>query len=328
MKIKDSNFIWKVMNNIGLFLLLIVLSFVLPRLLPGSPILSFQEDIHVLNSTLTEETFNRFEDYYAPNEPLWKQFRIYVTSLIRLDLGYSFYYGYPVMDIILGRIGWTLFLSLTSICISFIIAIPIGIYSAMNSDKKEDRLIMGGALFLQSIPIFIIALIIQRIFAYNLGWFPSQGAYDIGVYSSSIEFLKDAGYYMILPLIASTIGLFPSNYILTRNIIIKTKNEPYVQMAHFNNLDRPIIKYHYIFRNALPEIISKLNINVVYAIGGTLFVEMIFSYPGLGMLLKEAVASRDYPLIQGIFIITSIYAIFVNIFFEWLLYKVSPRVSK
>ncbi|SCY88970.1 ABC transporter permease [Alkaliphilus peptidifermentans] len=317
----------KVANNLLLMVMLILLSFALPRLIPGSPIAGFEEDIHILNTILPEETFNRFSEYYAPSEPLSKQLLIYLQNIINFDLGYSFYYGYPVLEVIKGRIGWTLLLSIMSILFSSLIAIPAGLYSAMKSNKT-DRVLTFSIITLQAIPVFIIALIIQRIFAYRLGLFPSQGAYSIKIYSTTVSFFVDAGYHLILPLAASVISQIPSSFILMRNIVFRIKNEPYVEMAYFNNIDEISIGYFYIFKNCLPEIISKLNIHFMYAIAGTLFVEMIFSYPGIGYLLRVAVSARDYPLIQGIFLVIIVYAIAINILFEWILCQVSPRVSQ
>ena len=159
-----------------------------------------------------------------------------------------------------------------------------------------------------------------------MGLFPSQGAYTIAVNTSTVSFIIDAIYHMILPLTASVICQIPSMFIFMRNVVFRIKQESYVELAHYKNIHGYKIAYHYIFKNCLPEIISKLNIHFMYAIAGTLFVEMIFSYPGIGALLKVAVSARDYPLIQGIFLIITLYAIVIDTVFEFILYKVNPRV--
>ncbi|SDL01458.1 ABC transporter permease [Natronincola ferrireducens] len=317
----------QVVNSIMLFILLVIMSFILPRLIPGNPISIFQEDVHIFNTVLPEDTFNRFQEYYAPHLSLREQFIIYIKNITSFDLGYSFYYGYPVVELINGRIGWTLILSIMSILIASFIAIPMGIKSALSSKSITDKMLMYCNVLLQGIPIFLVALLIQRFFAYKLQLFPSQGAYSLRLNPTVPIFIMDAMYHMILPLLTSTIALIPSNYLLTRNVVMRIKEEPYVKLAYYNNVHEASIKYHYIFKNSLPEIISKLNIHFVYAVAGTLFVEMIFNYPGIGGLLRIAVSSRDYPLIQGIFLYVAIYAIVINIIFEWILYEVSPRLK-
>lgn len=313
-----------IIKSLVYMLLILMFSFVLPRLIPGSPLFISDSDIYALNASLPEEAFNSFKEYYNPELPVSEQFLIYVKHLGTMDLGRSFYYKLPVIDLITSRISWTLFLSFVSIGISSLLGIPLGLYYAV----KEA----GGGTFLlriftglQAVPVFVLAIIFQMIFCFNLNLFPSSGAYTPGITTSSPGFAADVISHSVIPLLVLITVELPPIFILTYNICSKTKHEPYVEMAHYYNIREGFINYNYILKNSLPEILSKMNIQFLYAISGILFVEAVFSYPGLGSLLRAAAFSRDYPLLQGILLFTGGYGIVVNIVFEAIIKKVNPR---
>jgi peptide/nickel transport system permease protein len=300
----------------------VILSFVLPRLIPGSPLLLSESDIYVLNSSLPEDAFNAFKDYYAPEKPVMEQFIIYIRNIASMDLGYSFHYKMAVSDIILGRIGWTMFLSITSILISAFLGIWLGVSGAL---KRQGGRLLKAFTFLQAVPVFVTAVIFQLIFSFRLELFPSSGAYTPGIEKSGGYFLIDVIIHSILPIFVLVISQLPSIYILTFNVASKIKDENFVEMARYLNIKNADIKQMYILKNSFPEILSKLNIQFLYAISGTLFVEAVFSYPGMGTLLKISASSRDYPLIQGILLASGLYGILVNMCFESIIKKMSPR---
>jgi peptide/nickel transport system permease protein len=311
--------IWPIISKFLLMMaLMLVLGFIVPRMMPGNPLTGSGD------RALPPEVFSNFIDYYAPDQSIWQQFWLYLKHLARFDLGYSFRYGSPVVNLITGRLGWTLFLSLTALVIANLVGVPAGMWSALNSKREKDKLAILGNIVVQSVPVFLIALVLQLFIAYRLNWLPAQGAYTPGITLYSAEFYPNALLHAILPILAVTISITPSIFILTRNVVVRIKNERYVELAGYLNINKDTIKRRYILRNSLPEIISKLNINFVYAVAGAIFVEIIFSYPGLGTLTKIAVDSRDYPLIQGIFLFIGTYGITVNLIFEWLQRRLNP----
>ena len=297
--------------------LILVISFILPRIIPGSPLSYSQYDTYILNQSLPEDTFNTFKEYYAPDKPLYEQFVIFLKHLSNFDLGYSFYYRISVVELIMGRLPWTLLLSFSSLIISSFIAISWGIKTALsgNNSKLKIMLMIG----IQSMPTFLVAVLIQGIFAYRLKLFPAWGAYTPGIKFFTNEFYTDLLLHIILPLSSLVLCEIPGIYFLTYNSTQKIKKENYVTMAYYLNIDEKQIHNKFIFKNIVPEILGKLNIQFIYAITGSLFVEAIFSYPGIGQLLKVAASSRDYPLIQGILILTCLYGLAVNLLFEIIL---------
>ena len=316
--IKIRNICYFVLKFIVMMALMLLMGFILPRLMPGNPFTGAGD------YALPQETFASFAEYYAPGQSLWLQFKLYLQHLARLDLGYSFYYKLPVFQLVTGRIGWTLFISLAALAWAAFIAVPAGMFSALTSRRERDRMAVAACVIVNSIPIFLIALFIQLAVAYGLNWLPAQGAYAPGTTLFSREFYPDVLRHGALPVLSVVIFLFPSIFLLTRNIVTRIKKEKYVSLARYLNLRDSTVNIIYILKNSLPEIVGKMNIHFVYAVSGTLFAEIIFSYPGLGMLTRTAVESRDYPLIQGIFFFIGLYGVSVNLFFEWIQSRLNP----
>jgi peptide/nickel transport system permease protein len=321
LKTTKSSFI----KFISYFILIVVLSFVLPRLIPGSPLFISQGDIHVLNSNLPPESFNAFKEYYQPSKPVVVQFAVYINNIMKTDLGYSFYYKLPVFELISGRIIWTLFLTFVSILLSSFIGIAIGVNLSLVRNISRRKLILGIFNFFQGFPVIVTAVILQTILCYRLNIFPSSGAYTPGADFSGFTMIKDIAMHSAAPLLILVIAEIPPILILTYNTCLKIKNENYVEMTHYLNIDTKSIKYKYILKNGLPEILSKLNIQFLYTISGSLFVEAVFSYPGMGTLLKTAAFSRDYVLLQGILLVMGFYGVITNILFQFIIKKTNPR---
>ncbi|MGE5627702.1 MAG: ABC transporter permease [Solirubrobacterales bacterium] len=317
----------KLIKYFSYILIILTLSFVLPRIIPGSPLHLSDSDTYALNTRLPMESFSLYEEYYAPDKPLVQQFIIYIRNLAKLDLGYSFYYKMPVGELLFSRIAWTIFLSVTSIIISSIVGIRLGLNTALNTDEKIKNAALISFTSIQAVPAFIMAVLIQLLLSYKLNLFPSSGAYSAGVEFFTFNFFVDVIVHSILPLITLVIIEIPSIFLLTYNVASRIKKSNYVKMAYYLNINHKIIQDKYIFINSIPEILGKLNIQFLYAISGTLFVEAVFSYPGMGMFLKTAAVNNDYPLLQGILLFIGIYGILINGVFENLIKRYSPRIS-
>lgn len=318
-------FIGVLVQNLVFLVLLLMIGFMLPRLIPGSPINSASDSMYVLNSSIPEEAFNRFREYYAPDKSMAAQFVLYIKHMLKLDIGYSFHYGIPVTEMIMGRLGWTLLISTVAILVSCCTAIPLGIFSGMRKGKTVDLLLTMLFILVEAVPVFLIALLLQFKLGYDLNILPAQGAYSIGLKVGDAGFIRDVALHAVIPVMAVAISIVPSLALLTRNIISRVIREPFVEMAYYNNVRPRTIALEYLLKNSLPELLGKLNIHFIYAVAGVMFVEMIFSYPGMGLLLKTAVSSRDYCLIQGIFLVIGIFGITVNTAFGWINSIIFPR---
>jgi peptide/nickel transport system permease protein len=323
-EVENSGMAKKISSSLVYIFLIVLLSFALPRLIPGSPLFVSGSDLHVLNAQLPEETFQVFREHYTPDRPLAYQFGLYVCNLVRLDLGSSFYYRLPVTEIIAGHLVWTFFLSMTSLGLSTLVGIPLGLALAYRG-RRRNIWALNFFMVIQSIPVFVLAVLMQLAFCFRFNIFPSGGAYTPGLQADFPTFALNVLTHTALPLLVLVLVQLPPIVVLTYNVCSKVRGEAYVEMAYYFNVREGLIRSLYVLRNSLPEILAKLNIQVLAALSGVLFVEVVFSYPGLGSLLKVASSSRDYPLLQGLLLITGVYGVLVNLTFDLLVKKVSPR---
>lgn len=314
-----------IINKLWFLFFIVILAFILPRLIPGSPIFISDSDINVLNTLISEENFVIFKEYYPLDKPIWIQFLMYIKQIFSLDFGYSFYYKAPILDVVNSRIVWTVYISMSSLILSTILGVPMALRYAMG--KVKSNTIINIILTFQAFPSLLLAIVFQLIFCYRLRVFPSGGAYSIGVDLNGFKYVMDIVSHSMLPIIVLTISSLPSIFIMTYKVCRKIKEEDFVKMACFYNVDKKIIKYKYIFKNALPEILSKLNIQFLYLISGSLFVENVFSYPGMGTLMKIGALNNDYTLIQSMIVIMGAYGLVINIIFDLAILISKPKIG-
>lgn len=305
--------------------LVVLISFFLPRMIPGSPLHAIAGEGSGYSDTIPSEALKQFEEYYAPHLPLHIQFARYLKNLLRLDLGYSFFYKTPVIDRILAAAGWTLRLSLSALLLASAAGIILGVSMAL-AGKGRGAVLLPPLLALQSIPTFLLAAVLQIILAYKLRLFPATGAVTPGMLPGQPGYLADMLRHMALPLLILTISEIPSIAIFAYGSTLKIKRMPYVAFARYLNIAPRQIRLKFIIKNIMPDLMGKLNIQAIMCIMGSMFVEAVFSFPGLGQLLKNATNYRDYPLMQGILLVSCLYGIAVNLIFEMLLTR-QTRVS-
>ena len=295
--------------------LVIVISFILPRLIPGSPLNVLAGEGSGYTDTVPAALLEAFEDYYSPNEPMHIQFFRYLRNLSRFDLGISLSHRTSVYDRIAVSIRWTLQLTIPTIVISTVAGLLLGVSMGL-ARKKRGALLVPPLLTLQSIPTFLMGALAQIVLAYRMRLFPAVGSVTPGVLPGDPGYFVDMLEHMILPLSILIISEIPAIAIFSYNSTLRVKNMPYVAFAHYMNIEPRKIRWQYIVRNIMPDFLGRLNIQVVTCIVGSLFVETIFSYPGVGSLLRHAINYRDYTLMQGVLLVCSLYGVIVNFVFD------------
>jgi len=304
--------------------LVIVISFILPRLIPGSPLNVLAGEGSGYTETVPAALLEAFEQYYSPNEPMHVQFFRYLRNLSRFDLGISLSHRTPVFDRISVSIRWTLQLTIPTIVISTVLGLLLGVSMGL-AKKKRGALLVPPLLTLQSIPTFLMGALAQIVLAYRLRLFPAIGSVTPGVLPGDEGYFLDMLEHMILPLSILIISEIPAIAIFSYNSTLRVKDMPYVSFAKYMNIDPGKIRWQYIVRNIMPDFLGRLNIQVVTCIVGSLFVETIFTYPGVGSLLRHAINYRDYTLMQGILLICSLYGVIVNFLFDIVNTKLASK---
>lgn len=304
--------------------LVIVISFILPRLIPGSPLNVLAGEGSGYTDMVPAALLEAFEQYYSPNDPMYVQFFRYLGNLCRFDLGISLSHRTPVFDRIAISIRWTLLLTIPTIVISTVLGLLLGVTMGL-AKKKRGALLVPPLLTLQSIPTFLMGALAQIVLAYRLRIFPAIGSVTPGMLPGDEGYFLDMLEHMILPLTILIVSEIPAIAIFSYNSTLRVKSMPYVAFAQYLNIDRRKIRWQYIVRNIMPDFLGRLNIQVVTCIVGSLFVETIFTYPGVGSLLRHAINYRDYTLMQGILLICSLYGVIVNFIFDIINTRIASK---
>ena len=315
----------KIGNYVIAFFIILTLTFFLPRMMPGDPLTAIcGEEVLV---EMTPELRTEFMHRFALDEPLGKQFLIYLSSIVRGDFGYSYYYNGPVLDVILEALPWTLLLLGSSLVLSTLLSVILGIESGWRRGRNSDKSLLTTTMIMNGFPNFFTGIILLLFFGVYLGLLPLQGAKTPYSGLSGVHLLPDIATHIVLPLTALTLAQIPSSYLLMRNTMITTLREPFVQTAKAKGLSETTVRYKHAGRNAMLPIVTTTGVRVGTIVTGALFIEMIFSYPGLGLLIYNSLLMRDYPVLQGAFFIIAVFVIVANLVVDSLYNKIDPRIE-
>jgi peptide/nickel transport system permease protein len=316
-------------KNITIYIIalaiILTLNFLLPRLMPGDPLMAIYGDeaLVQMSPQLQSDLVQRF----ALDQSLWNQFGAYLKGLFTGDLGYSYYYNASVFNVILGRLPWTLLLVGLSLILSTIIGIFLGIESGWRRGSRLDRGMLAGMMSLNGFPDFFIGTVLLLVFGVTLGLLPLSGAVTPYSGFSGGALLLDVLKHLVLPLTALTLAHVAAAYLLTRNTMITVLKEPFMLTARAKGLSPRALKYRHAGRNSMLPVLTMTGIWVGILITGTLFIEIIFSYPGLGHLMYEALLFRDYVVIQGVLLLIATVVLAINLLIDLSYTKIDPRVS-
>lgn len=305
----------------------VTVDFFVPRLMPGNPV---EAQLAHMMGQVTPATIHSLELQYGLNNPtgLWGQYMTFWNNLLHGNLGLSTsYYPSTVTEVIHGALPWTLGLVGVATVISFILGTLLGILVAWRRGTWLDNL-LPATTFFQAAPYFFVAFLALDIFAVRLGWFPTGRAYDqLDFPGFNGSFAADVLVHAILP--AATIVLCSAaGWIVgMRNVMVTTMDEDYVLVAQAKGLPKRRVIW-YAARNAILPSVSGFSIALGFVVSGALLTEIVFSYPGLGWILLQAVGARDYPLLQGIFLIITFAVLLANMVADSIYVFLDPRTRQ
>jgi peptide/nickel transport system permease protein len=305
--------------------LIIVINFILFRALPGSP------ERVILRGTpnVTPERLEAVRERWGLNDPVFPdQFIAFVTSTAQGDLGYSFVgRGQTVGEVLAQRIWPTVILFGLGEIVAIILGLALGAYSGWRRGGPVDYVGNGVSLVLYSTPYFLLGMVFLLIFATGLHWFPTFGMVTAGAqYPDLFARLTDILAHLALPLATVSLGLVGQYAIVMRSSIVETLSEDYVTTGRAMGLSDGRILRHHALPNAMLPTVSLIAINLGYVIAGAITVEVVFNWPGLGTLAVEALSARDYPVLQGVFLLLSVSVVIANLFADLIYGALDPRV--
>lgn len=306
------------------------LNFFLPRMMPGDPLSYLVGDPSAdMPMLLTEEMREKLLAYYDLDKPLNEQYTDYLSNLAHGNLGWSIYYNAPVSSVLLGRLKWTLLLVGTATIVYVALGILLGALSAWRRGTKTDIGLLISVFSFGSCPPLFLAMLLIILFSVKLGVFPIGGARSpTGSHANGLERTIEVMYHLILPSLALVLTHLSGVYFLMRNSMLSVMGKDYIQTARAKGLRERDILLRHALPNALLPIVTMIAMRLGFLIMGTMFVEVVFAYPGMGSLIYQACMTRDYPLLQGAFLLIMVFVMFFNLAADLLYARLDPRVRR
>jgi len=310
------------------FVCAFLLNFFLPRLMPGDPVAAIVARMAqgMSNATGVQAIYQQYTELFGTNKPMLEQFFLYVKNVFHGNFGFSFsYYPRTVADVIKSSIWWTICLQFTAIIVGWLIGNTLGALAAYLKGGF-DKVLMPVSIFISNFPAFGMAVIMLVIFGVGLKWFPTSGGYGFDLIPNfSWGFIWSVIVHYQLPFWTIVLIAIGGQAIGMRSMSIYELNADYVKYARFMGIkDRKIVGY--VFRNAMLPQITGLALAIGTMVGGALFAEIIFSYPGLGFTLYNGVMGGDYPLISAATLIITVMVLSANFIIEILYGIIDPRI--
>jgi peptide/nickel transport system permease protein len=317
-------------------LLVLAIIFALARLIPGDPAVT------LLGPGATAAQIEALRAQLRLDEPAPLQFLHYLEGLLRGDLGRSLKTGAPVLQEVLLRLPATLELAVAATLVALLIGVPVGVVSALRPDTLLDHLVRLVSLAGVSMPAFLLAVVLQLVFAIQLGWLPVSGrtspffldeavtgfALPDALLAGDAEAAADAALHLVLPVavlaafLAATIGRF------VRNAMLEVLQEDYIRTARSKGLPERSVVFGHALRNALLPALTILGLKFAELLGGAILTETVFAWPGIGRYMFDAIRNRDYPVVQGATLVFALLFMLVSLGVDLLHGLLDPRVRR
>ncbi len=301
-------------------ILLSIIVFMLAKMMPGDALTGLI-DPNVDPNTIAEK-----REELGLNDPWYEQYTRWVAGVFTGDLGQSFHFKMPVSELVWQRIVNSFWLSLLTLVLTYLIAIPLGITSGRYNDSWADRLITGYTYIGFAAPLFIFALVMLWIFGFHLGWFPTGGSVKPGLTPGTFEYVMSKLYHMLLPALSMALITTVSTVQYLRSEIIDTKQKDFILTARAKGASESRVYNRHILRNSLLPIAAFFGYEITGLIGGSIFIENIFGYPGMGQLFLNSILLRDYSVVTSLVLLFGILTILGTLLSDIILSLVDPRI--
>jgi len=302
---------------------IICANFVIFRVVPGDPVRLLFGDPRAGPRRIAE-----MRELFGLTGSLWEQFVAYLRQLfLHGDLGFSFVHRVPVLEVILDRVPQTLLLIVTALIIAVVLGTILGAIAGWKTGTKFDSIIVTVSLGFYSIPTFILGIILMMIFAFALGLFPIGGMDTIGAGYTGWAYVGDVAWHMFLPCGAIVIWYIGEYVILTRSAMQDVLDQDYIISARAKGVKESVILRRHALRNAILPVVTLTGMNLAFAVAGIIEAETVFRWPGVGRLLYDSVMSRDYPVLQGLFLIFAVVVVLANLVVDLIYGYIDPRIK-
>ncbi len=300
----------------------LVTNFVLFHLMPGDPVTHIARGQH-----LDAAAVARLRAFYGLDRPMFEQFLTYVGHLFRGDFGYSYTYQTAVGPIVVKALGNTLILVTVSTLLVIGLGIVVGVFAASRRGSRTDGGLVVGSLVFWSLPTFWVGMLLIFLFAVTLGWLPIAGMYTAdALYPTVFTRFADLARHLVLPTIAMVLVDVAQFVLITRSSLLATLSEDFMTTARAKGLHPRRVLWRHGVRNALLPVVTATTLYASATVGGTIQVETVFSWPGMGQLIYLSVVRRDYPVMEACFLIFAVVVVLANFASDVTYRLLDPRV--
>ena len=302
---------------------IVVLNFLLIRLAPGDPAAVMAGEAGAADELFLQQLRQQF----GLDRPLWEQLWAYLSNILSFDFGFSYRQQRPVADLLAERLPPTLLLTGTAFVLSLAAGVTLGVMAARRAGRWSDSAITVVALFFYATPLFWVGLMGVFLFSVTLGWLPAFGMASVGVTLTGFDHVVDLARHLLLP--ALTLALFHMAVYarMTRASMLEVRDQDFVRTARAKGVGEGRILRRHVLRNAILPVVTIAGMKAGYLLGGSIVVETVFAWPGIGRLAYEAVLQRDYNVLLGVFLVTSAVVIAVNLATDVVYSLVDPRIE-
>lgn len=312
----------RIISGFSLLLAVVVLNFLLIQLAPGDAV-----DVLVADGGASEEVIARIREDYGLDQPIGTQLVTYVGNILQGDLGYSFHFNKPVIQVILEALPVTILLGLAALFLSSLLGIALGIAAALRPNHVASHVVTLISLIGYATPTFWFGMMMLIAFASWLPLFPAYGLTSVPPPQGLIPYAMDVAYHLVLPAVTLA-GLFLASISrLSRASMLEVLNADYIRTAEAKGLTRASVIYKHALRNAAIPIVTMIGLQLGQILSGAVLVETVFSLPGIGPLLFESVLRRDYPVMLGVLLMSAGMVIFANILTDLTYRLIDPRIG-
>ncbi|MFC5701240.1 ABC transporter permease [Cohnella faecalis] len=301
----------------------LTINFSLPRLAPGDP-LSYLFGTEV--NSLSEEQRDQVNSELGLDRSILSQYADFLAGAFTLELGSSTKFGKPVTEVLADSLPWSLLIIGPALLLSPFAGILFGAYAAWHRAKRRDIVLLVLMLTMEAMPVFWAGMLLIAIFSVQLGWLPSYGAVPLIHPGNTLDYGLEVLRRMVLPVITITFSSIGTYFLMTRFSMLDTLGQDYMTMAEAKGVRPRRLLYGHALRNALLPVYTHFTMSLGILLGGAVIVETVFSYPGIGRLLYESVIARDYPMMQGVFLMITVGVIIANLLADLTYPLVDPRV--
>lgn len=313
------------------FVAVLTLTFGMIRLLPGGPVDYLRAQLMSSGQVVDPAVINRQVELYTninPSEPIYVQYFNYVVDLLQGDMGQSIWYNQSVTSILADALPWTILVMSVSLILSFSMAIVLGAIMAYTEGSRFDISTSVGSIIISSIPYYVLGLVFLWILSYQWGIFPTGGRVNPNIPAGlNLAFIRSVLWHATLPIASFTLSVFGVRALAMRGNSIQILGNDYLRVARLRGLSERRIALRYIGRNALLPMYTSIMIAIGTIFGGSIILEQIFAYPGIGYFVFQSIGPRDYPLMMGGFLIITL-GVVVGVYIADLTYGlVDPRAG-